>query len=54
MYLRTKIREITSWQKFRETNIFTKEFTKELISRNIFCQFHGKIVQICSKCNPKL
>ena len=24
------------WQKFRETNIFTKEVTKELISRNIF------------------
>ena len=24
------------WQKFRETNGFTKEITKELISRNIF------------------
>ena len=24
------------WQKFRETNVFTKEITLELISRNIF------------------
>ena len=24
------------WQKFRESTVFTKEFTKELISRNIF------------------
>ena len=28
------------WQKFRESNIFTKEVTKELISRNIFWFFH--------------
>ena len=25
-----------SWQKFRESNVFTKEITKELIWRNIF------------------
>ena len=25
------------WQKFRESNVFTKEVTKQLISRNIFC-----------------
>ena len=24
------------WQKFRESNVFTKEITKELISRNFF------------------
>ena len=24
------------WQKFRESNVFTKEITKELIWRNIF------------------
>ena len=24
------------WEKFRETNVFTKEITLELISRNIF------------------
>ena len=24
------------WQKFRESNVFTKEVTKELISHNIF------------------
>ena len=34
------------WQKFRESNSFTKEVTKELISRNIFSvkdNFHAEL-----------
>ena len=27
---------LASWQKFRESNVFTDEVTKTLISRNIF------------------
>ena len=37
--VRVEITEIlyhTFWQKFRENNVFTKEITKEFISRNIF------------------
>ena len=37
-----------NWQKFRETNIFSKEFTKHLISRIIFFRERIKL------CKPEI
>ena len=34
-------------QKFRESNVFTKEVTKELISRNIFSLRQFFVFAIC-------
>ena len=32
----TEIHSHTFWQKFRESNVFTKDLTEEVISRDIF------------------
>ena len=45
--------KFSSWQKFRESNVFTKEVTKQSISRNIFVVrefvFFSKL---CTWCFP--